>query len=290
MGQKITSIEEFSTIENNTIIGKPFKMDQSVLEFQGTGNLLFFDEGLSLDNTSLRFLGNNSVIFLCSNKHVTRVKLDIFSNSVFYLGRDANTTRPIHVIVSERKHIIIGDDCLFSRDVWFRNADPHLIYDNNTMKRTNSTKSIFLGDHVWIGQNVLISKGTKIGSGSVVGGWSMTAGKKIASNCISGGSPVKIVKRDVFWRKPSVHSYNVKQTKKSKIYEGREFIFEMDDNQLAFDLIEKEIDAIKTAQERLVYLQNKIYRNREKNRFFVLRQKSNWLILLYSKIKKIGEN
>ena len=53
------------------------------------------------------------------------------------------------LLLSERKNIIIGDQCLFSHTIWFRNADPHLIYDNITNKRINPTQSIYIGDHVW---------------------------------------------------------------------------------------------------------------------------------------------
>ena len=148
--QRITRISELNLVENNIIIGKPKAMNRSVLEFHGTRNVLFVDQNVNLENASIRFLGDNSIIFLSNNRHITKLKVVIYNNSVFYLGRDAETTRPIYVLLSEGRHIIIGDDCLFSRDVWFRNADPHLIYDCNTQKRLNATKSIFLGDHVWI--------------------------------------------------------------------------------------------------------------------------------------------
>lgn len=273
--QRITDVKEFDGITDNTIIGQPTRLYNSSVEFHGKGNLLFIDENVPIANTSIRFLGDNSIAFLSSNTHSTRVKLDIFNNSVFYLGRDANTTRPLHVIVSERRHIIIGDDCLFSRDIWFRNADPHLLYDSQTKKRINPTKSIFLGDHVWIAQNVMISKGTKIGSGSVIGSWSMTGGKELGSNCTWGGTPVKKLRENIFWAKPCVHGYNARETKLSQNYEGDEFIFAGDNSRISFDTIEKEINSIKAVEERLTYLKEKVHGYREKNRFYIPAQPVN---------------
>lgn len=291
MSTKITSLEEFSTNTENTIIGAPTAFDSSLIEFAGEDNIIVFEEGVSLSNTSIRFLGNNCLVYLSSNRHVTKIKLDIYNNSVFYLGKDANTTRPIHVIISEERHIFIGNDALFSRDIWFRNADPHLIYDADSGMRTNPAKSIYLGDHVWIAQNVMISKGTEIGSGSLVGAWTMTAGKKMESNSIYGGSPAKFIKGSIFWRKPSSHAYLAKQTKASSIYKGSEFCFKEDGKQLSFGEIENNLNKRKTAEERLQYLKDNVIQNTDKNRFFTKkhiksRKTSNRIFDLFRTKKK----
>ena len=68
----------------------------------------------------------------------------------------------MNVILSEQKHLFIGNDCLLSFGIWVRNADPHLIYDVESHKRVNPTKSIYIGDHVWIGQSAMILKGRKV--------------------------------------------------------------------------------------------------------------------------------
>lgn len=284
---KCVNIDDLNTINDNKIIGRPNKMVNSKIIFHGINNIVFFDENVKLYDCSIELLGDNSVIFFSNNRHITRVKLDIYNNSVFYLGKDANTTRPIHVIISERRNIIIGNDCLFSRDIWLRNADPHLIYDSKTMKRNNPTKSIWLGDHVWIGQNVLISKGTIIGSGSIIGGWSMTAGKIIPSNTAWGGSPIKLLRRNIFWRKPSVHSYKAKQTKESKIYQGTEFVYDKNFENLKINTLERELFACKNAVEKYEYLRANIYERVDHNRFFIAEKKYKFLRKIKRKLKKI---
>ena len=134
------------------------------------------------------------------------------------MGKNNYMNGTLHVLISERKHCLIGNNCLFSTDIWIRNADPHLIYDISTMKRINSTKSVFIGDHVWIGQSALLLKGTRIDSGSIIGAMSVVSGKKIANNSIWAGNPVRMVKKNIFWNESCVHKWNMLQTKKSKEY------------------------------------------------------------------------
>ena len=121
-----------------------------------------------------------------------KLNLSVHNNNAFYYGLNSSVNfRPITILLSEEKHIFIGNDVLFSFDIWIRNSDPHLIYSANTKKRINPTKSVFIGDHVWIGQNALILKGTQISSGSIIGANSVVAGKRISSNTIWAGNPVK---------------------------------------------------------------------------------------------------
>ncbi len=104
------------------------------------------------------------------------------------MGKDAYINGKMTVVLSEHKHCFIGDDCMVSYGVIVRNADPHLIYDCESKRRKNKTKSVYIGDHVWIGQNSLILKGTCIDSGSIIGANAVVAGKIISNNCAWGGS------------------------------------------------------------------------------------------------------
>lgn len=270
-----TCIEDFALVKNNKVIGLPTDMQNSRVEFAGENNIIFFDENVNLEGTTVRFFGDNNVVFLSTGgKHKVRAKVDIYNNSVFYMGKNCNTTRPIHAVLSEGKHIIIGDDCLFSFGIWFRNADPHLIYDGSSKKRINMSKSVFVGDHIWIGQDAFVSKGTKIGSGAIIGAKCVTGGKTLNSNCSYAGVPGKAVRENVFWLKPSVHSYNQEQTKSSMEYNDDKYLYFKDGNQLRFDIIDKEIDSLKTCYERFDYLKKTIFENNNKNRFFVQNEKA----------------
>lgn len=268
MKQIVKNIEDVQNLQENEIIGFPVFMDNSVFEFEGENNILFFDENVELSNTTIRFKGNNNLIFLCSgNGKSLKLKIDTYNDSVFYFGKNNNTTRPLHIVLSERKHCIIGNDCLFSFDIWIRNADPHLIYDAKSHQRINLSKSVFIGNHVWIGQDVLVSKGAMIGSGSIIGAKSLVTGKKYPSNCSIGGVPARVLKTNIFWRKPSAHSFSEEQTKKSYIFKENKYIY--DNGGLSFEVIEEQLEKIKKSQDRKVYLEKNMFHFDDKNKFFI---------------------
>lgn len=93
------------------------------------------------------------------------------NNSVVVLGRNiyinSYSSYILVLATTERENIIIGRDCLLSYGICMRTADLHIVYDCNTKKRINYSKSILNGDHVWIGQSALILKGSRIGSGAI---------------------------------------------------------------------------------------------------------------------------
>ncbi|MBO5494938.1 MAG: acyltransferase [Eubacterium sp.] len=289
--ETIEALRSLNGYEDNQIIGLPEEMESSVIEFNGKGNILFFDKGVKLYNSRITFNGGRSIVFICSSgEYKTRLKVDTFYDNVFYIGRNCNTTRAIMAVLSERRHIVIGDNCLFSLGTWFRNADPHLIYSTETKKRLNPTKSIYVGDHVWMGQNVLVSKGTHIGSGSIIAAKAFTAGKRIPSNCTAGGVPAKIIGKGIFWHPDSVHSYKYAKTQESQICDTDEFIFEQDGKQVDLNTIEQGINAIKDVNERFDFIRKSLYENTDKNRFFIpepVALKKPWYRILLHNLKML---
>ena len=57
-------------------------MTNSKIIFNGKNNILFCDENVCLEDSILNFECNNSVIYLSSNKHKYKIKVDIRNNSV----------------------------------------------------------------------------------------------------------------------------------------------------------------------------------------------------------------
>lgn len=92
----------------------------------------------------MTFNGNNSVIYLCRNKHLYKLDVVTYNNSAFYVGQNNYFNGKLSAILSEQKHIFIGDDGLFSFGIWMRIADPHLIYHTDSKKRINPTKAFIL--------------------------------------------------------------------------------------------------------------------------------------------------
>lgn len=66
-------------------------------------------------------------------------------------------------------YIVVGDDCLFSYAVTFRNSDGHPIINAQTGEIVNNPRSgILLEPHVWVGQGVNVLKDTRVGACSIL--------------------------------------------------------------------------------------------------------------------------
>jgi acetyltransferase-like isoleucine patch superfamily enzyme len=269
--ETIESAEQLANIKDNTIINAPI-LEKSRVTFNGKGNILYCaQEKINVKNSSITFDGNNGIIFLSEIKWPYHMSIVVSNNAVIYFGKNDffNVGTQVKIMATERKHVIVGDGCLFSLDIVFRTADPHLIYDSKTHERINQSKSIYIGDHVWLGQHCMILKNTQIGSGSILGAMTVAAGKKIGSNCIYAGNPCRKIKENIFFDSACVHNYSIEQTEKSQRHEQDNYIYQKDENTIEFEEIEKNIGMEKTVEERLTYLIDKVYKNTSKNRFYL---------------------
>lgn len=249
-------LHKFLKLKNNNLILGDFpKIEKSQIEFNGSNNILFCDEDVILKNTTIKFNGSNSIVFL--KKGTYRFELNVHNNSAVYFGKQ-NYFNPYgttsKIVLSEEKNLFIGNSNNFSFGLFFRTADPHLIYDTSTHKRINHSKSIYIGDHVWIGQNVTILKGTKIHSGSIIGTQCVISNKTVPSNEIWGGVPAKKIKDNAFWVGKCVHKWTEAETKENETFIEDSFIYQKEENTLAFEKIEEELNLLKTAQEKMEYL------------------------------------
>lgn len=248
----IRSYDDVAQVRDNVVHlreteGSSFQ--SSSIAFFGTGNVLYVEDGAKLKSCTLRFRGNDSVIHIRASSRTTQIKVTTYNESVLYLGPGASFTSPARALPSERTHVIIGADAMFSHEVTFRTADPHLVYSATTHERINPSRSIWVGDHVWLGQESLILKGAHVGSGSILGARSVLT-KDVPSNASAAGSPARVVGSDIFWTRPSVHTYTRAQTLKSQKHAGDEFIYAPGPDVLDPDALEAELEAATSAQER----------------------------------------
>lgn len=92
------------------------------------------------------------------------------------------------------KHIKIGNNVAISKDVIIRDSDNHVINGNTQ----NVAQPISIGNNVWIGLRVIILKGVTIGDGAIIAAGAVV-NKDVPANCLVGGVPAKILKKDVYW-------------------------------------------------------------------------------------------
>ena len=242
-------------------------LNNSNIKFNGKNNILFLAKKCILQKSSIIFGGDNALVFLGDS--VTCANINLHSRCLFY-GGNSNYYNPSGIrsfLLSERKNIIIGDNGLYSFNIWFRNADPHLIYDNKNNERINFTKSIYIGDHVWFGQDVGVTKGVFVASGTIIGAKSMLC-KSCFSNTSNAGNPIKEIKNDIFWTGGCVHNWDEEKTKlHEKVVEERFKYTYNQDEFLSPKAIEAKLDSLNTAQEKLEFVYDAIYMNKNKNRF-----------------------
>ena len=170
------------------------------------------DRTLFHDETNVQLIGEQGTAMAslyigkrCSFRDtLIRIYADIAESRI--LVNDACTfeeTLCLHA--NQGKQIVIGEDCMFSRniDVWA--GDGHSMMDSVSEANVNSAydlptkrKQTVIGDHVWVGKKAFILTGADIGNGSIVGAGSVVKGT-FPNNCVIAGDPAAIAKRDAAW-------------------------------------------------------------------------------------------
>lgn len=267
--EMIKNLNEINNLKDNKIIGEP-KLINSTIRFKGKNNILFCENKVELNNAHISFEDNNSLIYLSSSKHNYPLNIVIHNDSVVFIGKNNYIGAPLGANIQEFQNLIIGDDGILVKEVSFRTSDVHPIFDKNTKKRTNFSKSIYIGDHVWIGQSSFISRGARIGSGSIIGNYAFIPPNTIfPSNCYAFGNPAKIVNQDVFFTKEFLGHYTPEDTVKTSTYKSELFIFNITPSEtLSINKIDQILNEL-TIEQKLEFIQKLFVRNKRKNRFAI---------------------
>lgn len=197
-----------------------YNFDRNII-FKGHGNTLFIGSNSRIHaNTKITFNGNNALAFLAGNNKSVNINLHLHQNNLFYLGHNNTFNGTLTVIAAESKNIFIGNHCLFSFGIFIRTSDAHLIYDLEGEERINFSKDVIIGNHVWIAQQALILKGTIIKNGCIIGARSVLC-KETEQSSIYAGSPARLIKSNIFWKKDSNHNFT--DTDTAKYIKARKF-------------------------------------------------------------------
>ncbi len=157
----------------------------------GFGNVEIFDR-----NKSRSILNNNGIIEFngkASIGHGSKISVDghlSFGNE-FIISSESS--------IVCKKRISFGERCIMSWDVLIMDSDLHKIYCEGN--RVNIEKDVIIGNDVWIGCRCTLLKGTRLLDNVVVGANTFLNNKIAEKNCIVGGNPVKILKRNIYWKK-----------------------------------------------------------------------------------------
>lgn len=163
----------------------------------GKNNEVYVGEGSRIYNGTLKIYGNNNTIYISNDCELNELDIWISDGGHISIGNNTYITGKTHIACTEGKKVNIGARCLFSSDITIRTGDSHSILDISG-KRINMADDVSIGNHVWIGNKVVMLKGTAIGDDSVVGTCSLVT-KRFDSNCIVGGNPAQVIRRNILW-------------------------------------------------------------------------------------------
>ena len=183
--------------ENSFLITSLLK--SSRIHVNGKDNIVKIDNG-NLKRIKIGVDGNGNSILIQSDVYIRNLEIIIQGNNhKLSIGEGVEIGGASIVCCGESSKVTIGENCLLASNIKIKSCDGHSIYKNNRV--INNSKDIVIAQNVWIAQDVNILKGVSIGSNSVVGMNSLVTSNVFPKNVILGGSPAKIIKKEITWGK-----------------------------------------------------------------------------------------
>ena len=162
-------------------------------------NKLVIDKTSNLKGCNIRIRGEDNFIEFQENTNFRNIKIEIRGkNCILVIKKGTIIGENTYISVRENgTKIIIGENCMFSRNSKIMTSDGHDILVNG--KRVNFAKDIIIGNNVWVTDNVTILKGVTVGDGAVLA-INSTVTKDVPKNSIVAGNPATIIKGNVKWQ------------------------------------------------------------------------------------------
>ena len=185
----------------------------------GVGNIIKTPKKIC-GNLSIVINGNNNSVIIDNIKYfqgliyIGTIDCNV-NNSSVYIGEATTSNGIILWILEDDSKVHIGENCMFSSDIYITCSDHHTIIDAEGNIQ-NIGKNIHIGNNVWVGRNVTIGKNVSIGNNSVVGMSSVVTSKTpFPSNCVIAGNPAKVVKENINWSRLRPKQWIAEANKKS---------------------------------------------------------------------------
>lgn len=123
----------------------------------------------------------------------SHVKLTTIGSGQIKIG---NNVALNGTVITSKKKIEIGDNCMIAPNVIIVDTDFHLQWPPEKRFQqvpSKYDKPVFIKSNVWIGMNSIILKGVTIGKNSIIGAGSIVT-TNIPDNVIASGNPARVIK------------------------------------------------------------------------------------------------
>lgn len=175
-------------------------LSNTTFDISGNNNTIIIPESCNISNTTFFIRGNNNIVTLGEKVRISGGSIWQEDNFTSIAVGNNTTFENIHLAATEDySKIVIGNDCMFAYDIEVRTGDSHSITDSSTGKRLNKAQNVIIGNHVWVTAHCVILKGTEIADNCVIATGSIVTKSNPTTNCVIGGNPAKIIKRNINW-------------------------------------------------------------------------------------------
>ena len=205
---------QFEIIGDNNVISincdKVNKIEKALpsnlkLKINGNNNRIELEYPLKIENIKMEMNDDNNLFSMKSTKHsFCNASFIINSQSSIIIGKDCEIGNGNFRCILARnyktpKKLVIGDGVHIARDVIIRTTDGQLFVDPETGRPLDPPGDVIIGNNVWIMTGCMLIKNTYIADGCAVAAKSFVNKKFEEENCLIGGTPAKIIKRNVKW-------------------------------------------------------------------------------------------
>ena len=192
----ITVIGEYGAGNRVNISHKQHQAKLRIVLTRAFNNTVFVDPE-ARGNMQIELSGSNH-LFVCGRSVINVAATFRSERCALLIGSRCTGASANFWIEGPEYSIQVGDDCMFSWNIYIRTSDGHGVIDLRKRKKINHPASVVIGPHVWVGQDVVINKGVSVGGGSIISAKSVVT-KKV-DECVSvAGIPAKVIREAVSW-------------------------------------------------------------------------------------------
>jgi acetyltransferase-like isoleucine patch superfamily enzyme len=160
---------------NAVYVREPMPKGKIIINFQKATDCSVFCGKNFRGTLTIIVTGSKSTIYVGDDCRLNGVRIQSKQRGDFIAVGDGVSTTDSNLWISghgcrgSRPFLVIGDDCMFARDIVIRNSDAHPIYDYASERQINLPKAgIVIEPHVWIGERVNLLKDAYVGACSII--------------------------------------------------------------------------------------------------------------------------